>query len=238
MNWLKRFWINLIGADEGGKVSEGKGEAKTFAQEEVDRIVSERLNRERAKYSDYEDLRKFKEEHAKEQDKIKQEELVRQKKYEEAEGTYKKQLAERDALIAQKDQAIQERDIRGTLTNEIIKQNGFVEESLALLRGSAVLTKDGQVVIKVKDANGIEKEVSPEEGVKNFLGQRPHLVKVKTSGGSGTAPAGTGAGAGVDDLATLNTQLAAAMAKGDTKTVGELRKKILANPNIGNRRAL
>lgn len=37
---------------------EDKKEAGTFTQEDVDKIVQERLSRERAKYADYEDLKK------------------------------------------------------------------------------------------------------------------------------------------------------------------------------------
>jgi len=227
------------GADDkaGAGAGDKGGEAK-FSQADLDRVVQERLSREKSKYSDYEDLRKFRDEHSKEQEKLKQDELIRQKKYDEAEQTYKTQLTEREKLLAEKDARIQDMTISGALSQEISRQNGFVEETIALLKNSAMITKEGAVVLKLRDTNGIEKEVGVEEGLKQFYAQRPHLLKVKSSaGGSGTPPAGQSGGAGAEDLTSLNSQLMTAMAKGDTKTIGEIREKIKAHPMRGNSRA-
>lgn len=228
---------------EAGTAEAGKADAGNepkFTQADLDRVVQERLGRERAKFADYEDLRKYREEHAKEQDKLKQDELVRQKKYEEAENNYKTQLTERERLLAEKDARINDMTITGTLSQEISKHNGFVEETIALLRNSATIAKDGAVLLKLRDANGLEKEVSVEEGLKQFYAARPHLLRAKSAtGGSGTPPAGgQGGGAEGETLAALNSQLIAAMARGDQKTAGEIKKKIRANPQLGNSRAL
>jgi hypothetical protein len=215
-------------------------EPQVFKQEDVDRIVQERLARERTKFSDYDDLRKFREEHSKKEAELQQQDLIRQKKYEEAEGTYKKQLTEREQLLVQKDQQIQDMRISNALTFEISKQNGFVEETVALLRNSAAVSKDGAVLLKMRDTNGIEKEVTIEEGLKQFYAARPHLLRATgATGGSGTPPAGSGGGAGAgDDLASLNMQLVQAMSKGDRKAAEEITKKIRTHPSLGNRNAL
>ncbi len=62
---------------------EVKTEAK-FNQAQVDAIVQDRLAREKSKYSDYEDLRKFKSEHQQAQDAQQLKLLEEQKKYDEA----------------------------------------------------------------------------------------------------------------------------------------------------------
>lgn len=43
--------------DEQGQQGEQQGEGQTFTQADVDRIVKERVQRERAKYADYNDLK-------------------------------------------------------------------------------------------------------------------------------------------------------------------------------------
>lgn len=230
-----KFLFNNKGFADSGDGDKGKGagdgdKGKAFSQDEVNRIVQERLDRERSKFSDYDDLKKFKSEHEREQDKIKQEELIKQKKYEEAEGNYTKQIGELQGIVTQKDNTIQSLQVEHALIGEITRQNGYVEESLALIKNSAVI-RDGHVLIKIKDANGIEKEVTVDHGIKNFLDQKPHLVRAKAgSGGGGTGGAGSGAGdAGGgqgETLADLNTKLFAAISANDRKQVEELRKKI------------
>lgn len=44
--------------DQAGDGKEQEQEQQTFSQSDVDRIVADRLNRERAKFADYDDLKK------------------------------------------------------------------------------------------------------------------------------------------------------------------------------------
>jgi hypothetical protein len=218
------------GGDKGGKV---------FTQEEVDRIIGDRLARTKQQFGDYDELKKFKDEHAAAQDKLKQDELVRQKKYEEAEGTYKKTIAEREALLQAKDSQLLNMTITQAISAEAMKQNGFLDETIALVRNMATVTKDGQVIMKAKDSNGIEKEVSVEEGLKVFYAQRPHLVKASGQGGGGTPPAG-GAGGGNGggaDLNALNAQYYQAMQTGNRKLAAEIKVKMMPLMK-GNRNAI
>lgn len=242
---LHKFYLNELGeagtggagAGEGagaeGKGAAGAGKGGAFTQEQVDHIVQERLGRERQKFGDYEDLKKFKETHEQELQKKNQEDLVKAKKYEEAEGTYKKQLSERDQIIQQKDTSIRDLKISHVLSNEISNQNGFIEESLALLRSNAEIDQAGNVTIKIKDANGIEKSVPVAEGVKQFLGGRPHLVRASHKQGSGTGAGdhngngGQGGGNGTgEDLNSLNSKYQSAMNRGDYKGAREIQKQI------------
>jgi hypothetical protein len=202
---------------------------KLLTQEQVDAVVQDRLARERAKFSDYEDLRKFKTEFEKSQDAKQLALLEEQKKYEDAKSTYTKQIAERDAIIQQKDLAVNDMKISGSLMTEIVKQNAYAEETMALIKQQAVFDKEGNIRIKGRDANGLEVLHSVEEGIKNFLTQRPHLVRVNMKVGGGTG-AGNVSGGSVlgEDLTTLNNQLSQAMQQGDQKLARELKIKVQA----------
>lgn len=229
------------GKEQQGKEGQGSGqEGKTFTQADLDRIVQDRIARERSKFQDYDDLRKFRDEHQKEQDKIKQDELIRQKKYEEAEKTYKDQLANYQKLVSEKDARIQDITVNTALTNEIVKQNGMVEESVALLKASVVITADGAFRMKSLDSNGLPVEIPLEEGVKKFLSTRPYLVKAgngNTSGGGANGSTGDGGSGKGDDLDSLNAKYYKAIQSGNTKTAAEIKKQMIPLMK-GNRNAL
>ena len=171
-------WANGLGnRGEGATGDAGAGEGKpvTFTPEQqkaVDHVVQERIARERQKYGDYDDLKKFRTEHEKSLEQKNQEELVRQKKYEEAEGGYKKQIGEIQNVVATKDSEIKNLRINHALSNEIAKSNGYIEESVALLIRDADIDKDGKVLIKTTDANGLPVTLPVAEGVKKFLETR------------------------------------------------------------------
>ena len=187
------------------------------------------------------ELGKFKSEYEKSQETRSQEELVKAKKYEEAEGTYKKQINEFSGKLSAKDMEIQDLKIGHALTNEISKQGGFIEETAAMIKASAILDANGSVVIKTKDANGADIQVPLADGIKKFLTERPHLVKSTYKGGSGSQ-GGTGdgdkggaGGAGGEDLTSLNAQLAEANKGTDLKLRSVIKGKIkeaLAKKNV------
>lgn len=207
-------------------------------QDKVDAIVQDRLARERVKYADYEDLRKFKAEHQKQAEEKNLKELEAQKEFEKAKEAYEKKIAEFGGKLTEKDNVIKDMAVRHTLMNEIVKHNAYPEETMALLKQQAVF--EGEAVrIKGKDANGIDIVQSVEEGVKQFLSQRPHLVKAINPNGGGTPPGaggGAGVGAGADDLNSLNKQLMEARNRGDNKTANEVSLKMRAM--VGARRAM
>lgn len=198
-------------------------------QKQVDHIVEARLKREREKYSDYEDLRKFKTEYEKQQDAKTQKELEDQKKYEDAKKNYETQINQHKELVGKKDGEIVDLKISHSLMNEINKQNGYAEETLALLKSSAALTQEGVVLIKGKDANGIDTQVPVAEGVKRFLEARPYLVKSthKAGGGTppGTPPSDGGAGQALDHNA-LNKAYMDAINRGDMKKAKEVKQQL------------
>lgn len=214
---------------------EAKGnENKEFTPEQqakVDAIVQERLARDRAKFADYEDLKKFKTEHEKQLEAATQKELEAKKEYDKLKEGWTKKEQELAGLISQKDLAISDMKIGSALMTEIIRQNAYAEETIALIKSQAVVDKDGNIRIKGRDANGLEILDSVEEGLKKFLTQRPHLVKVSQKAGGGTGAGGTGssgAGAGGEDLNSLNAELMQAQIRGDVKRANELKIKIRA----------
>ena len=71
-----------------------KLEAKTFTQDDVDRIVKDRLARETSKFSDYEDLKKKADTLEAEKKKREEEELTENERL-------KKQLEEKDGIITE-----------------------------------------------------------------------------------------------------------------------------------------
>lgn len=236
-----RNWISLILTGNWHSIHSlgNRGEAITEVkfdeaqQKAVDTIVQERLARERAKFGDYEDLKKFKTEFEKQQESKNHEELIKQKKFEEAENGYKNKINEYNGVLSKKDQEIRDLKIGYELTNEVSKNNGYVEESIALLRNNVILDASGVVKVKGRDANGMEVEMPLQDGVKKFLEQRPHLVKSTHKAGAGTG-AGDGASSGnsqsgsgqTGDLNSLNAELIEASKGTDIKKISEIKQKI------------
>ncbi len=207
-----------------------KGQEKLLTQAQVDAIVQDRLAREKSKYSDYDDLRKFKSEHERQLDEAKTKELESQKEYEKLKEIHVKKEQELTGIVTQKDLQITDMKISSSLMGEIVKQNAYVEESMALVKQQAVFDKEGNIRLKGRDANGLEVMDSVEEGIKKFLTQRPHLVKITQKSGGGTGSGGTGSGGiqGADDLNSINAELLQAMNARDAKRAGELRVKLTA----------
>jgi len=211
----------------------------SLTQDKVDAIVQDRLARERAKYPDYDTLVKFKTDYEKTLDAKTQKELEDKKEYEKAKEGWQKKDQDQLGLIAKKDLEITDMKVGSALMNEIMKQNAYPDETMALLKGQAVFDKEGNIRIKGRDANGLEIMDSIEEGLKKFLTQRPHLVKVQQKAGGGTGAGGTGgagAGAGAEDLNSLNAELQQAQQRGDTKKINELKVKIRAI--LGSQKAM
>ncbi len=230
-----------MGADEKITLTQAELDAKIadaikeqgVPQAELDKIIGFRLDRLKKEYADYDELKKFREDHQKAADEKDKKALEEQGKYEEAKAGYEKKIAELQGIITDKDGKIRMVTISNALTNELVKQGAFIEEANALLQTQTIIGDDGAVRIKAKDANGQDTLLSVEEGVKKFLEGRPHLVKAKGAGGGGTGAggAGAGAGAGSDDLNALNAELIQALQANEHKRAEEIRAKIRANLN-------
>ena len=212
-------------ADLTGKLEAAKGDK--FTQEDMDRVVQERLGREKTKYTDYDELKKFKDEHAKNEDVQKQKDLESSKNYEELKKGWIDKEANFNKAITEKDNAFKALKIDNALGAEVAAQNAY-PEAKEVLKTLVSLSDDGTPHMKGKDQVGNEVAVTLTEGVKKFLEERPHLVKASGNGGGGTPP-GNGAGGGAggsDELADLNTQYMQAISQRNVKLAGELKTKI------------
>lgn len=199
-------------------------------QKVVDKLIDRRYSEIKSKYSDYDQLKEFKSKYEADQQNKSQEDLVKAKKYEEAEKTYKTQLGDLSGKLSAKDQQIQDLKIGYELTNEISRQGAYTEEALAIIKPNVVVDQDGRVRVKVRDSNGVETQVAIEEGVKKILESRPHLIKANFKSGSGSSSSTqtNAAEANTSDLNALNAEYAQAMSRGDMKKTSELKLKIRA----------
>jgi len=214
-------------ADIDAKVLEAtKG---LLSQDKVDGIVQERLARAKSGYVDYDELKEFKSKHLKDAEVATQKDLEAKKEYEKLKEGWVGKEKELQDLLKGKDTAINDMKIGNALMGEVVKQNAYAEETIALIKGQAVIDKEGNIRIKGKDANGQEVQYSVEEGIKNFLAGRQHLIKAKNPGGGGTPPGNPGGGGGGDgDLNALNAEMLDARNRGDAKKIAELKPKMAA----------
>jgi hypothetical protein len=235
-NYVRRMIAGQTGEGEAG------GEVKFTAEQQahIDKLIGTKAKEYHDKLStvqkDYEGLKQFKTEYEKSQEANNQKALEDAKKYDEAKKGYETKINDLSAKLSAKDQAIQDRDITYSLTNEISKNNGYTEETIAMIRSRATVDASGNVVIKDKDANGVEVTLSVAEGVKKFLTERPHLVRASNNkggagsgagdGGAGGNAGGAGGGKTGETLAQLNAQLQEAMRGTDLKLRSELKTKI------------
>lgn len=241
-----RFYRRVMLCNSGESITDtkidgqGVGDLKFTDEQQkfIDKVIDRRVNEVKSKFTDYDDLRKFKSEHDKVRELQTQKELEEQKKYDEAKKTYETQINQHKDLLSKKDLEINNLRIEHKLINEIAANNGYAEESLALLKSSAILDSNGNVVIKGKDANGFDTQLPVGEGVKRFLESRPYLVKSTHKAGAGTASAAGNAGTGdgkTTDHSSLNKELFEAQSRGDFKRAAEIRsqlKQILASKGV------
>lgn len=157
------FWPPLYrdGGDGGGGGGAGGGGEKTFTQDELDRIVGQRVASERKKYPDYDEL-KAKAAKADELESAQKSEL--QKANDRAEKAEK----ERDTAIAERDAAKEEAQ-ESKIAVEVLaeaQKAGAIDprDVLGLLpKGKVTIGDDGQVA-------------GHEDAVKALLEGKPHLV--------------------------------------------------------------
>ena len=210
---------------------EAAGKDGKFTQEDIDRVVQDRLGREKTKYTDYDDLKKFKDDHAVNEDAQKQKDLEAKNNYEELKKGWLEKENNFNKALAEKDGAFKSLKIDNALGAEVAAQNAY-PEAKEVLKTLVTLSDDGTPQMKGKDQVGNEVAITLTEGVKKFLEDRPHLVKASPGSGGGTPPAGGGGGAGgagagsADELSDLNTQYMQAVNQRNAKLAGELKVKI------------
>lgn len=164
-------------------------ESKTFTQEELDRIVADRVARERRKLDkkldgiDIEEARQIMLERE-------QAQIERQKEKGEFEQILKQTVEKKDQEIAAMRAALESTKIDGALLSAASKHNAVDSEQVSqLLRNRVKLSDDGSV--EVLDDNGAVRyndkadPLSVDELVGDFLTANPHFVRA-SAGGAGT----------------------------------------------------
>ncbi|WP_052304529.1 hypothetical protein [Paenibacillus larvae] len=187
--------LQLFAEGEGG---EGDGEqakevetSKTFTQEELDKIVADRLARERKKaekYSDYDDIKTKLTEYERLAEEKRLADLSEQERLAEA---AKKHEEEKQALASELEKVRGEIQ-KERITNEFIKaatgKVAYVDAALKLADLSTVKMEDGKVT-------------GMDEVVENLLKANPFLAnKPQQPIGGGTNPSGDSTQLDVKDM--------------------------------------
>ena len=175
-------------------VQETEQQSKSFTQEDLERIVEQRLMRERKKYEkklegvDLDEARRLLEEKQ-------QAEIERQKEKGEFEKVLQQLAEKKDSEINQYKSKLQEIQVDGALINAASQNNAVSpEQVVSLLKGQTRLAEDGQVEILDKDGtvryNDSGSPMSVNELVTEFLTANPHFVKASPSGTGSKGAAG------------------------------------------------
>ncbi|MGM0973405.1 MAG: hypothetical protein ACQEW2_10865 [Bacillota bacterium] len=165
--FLLKLDIQRHAGDPGGGDS-GGDPPKTFTQEELDRVVADRIARERKKYADYDDLKTKSSEYEK---LLEEQRLADLGEKEKLEAIAKKHEEEK-LLLSKQLQDLTEKAKAEKIRSEFVKlatsnQIGYLDDAFNLADLSAVtIDEDGKV-------SGME------EAIKALVESKPFLVAKK-----------------------------------------------------------
>lgn len=167
-------------------------DVKTFTQEELDRIVADRIARQQRQFEkklegiDLDEARQLLSERQ-------SAEIEKQKERGEFESILKQTVEKKDQEIGAYKARLEQTLVDGSLLSAAAKNGAVSPEQVSqLLRGSVSLSEDGTV--EVFDKNGTPRYndkgelLTVEELVADFLTTNPHFVKA-SQGGAGSAGA-------------------------------------------------
>jgi len=171
-------------------------DSKTFTQDELDRIVADRVARTKRQYDkklDGIDLDEAKSLLQRQQEA----EIEKQKERGEFESILRQTVEKKDQEIKTYKQRLESQLVDGALLTAASRNNAVSAEQVSqLLRGSVRLSDDGTA--EVYDANGTPRYndqgelLSVDQLVGDFLTSNPHFVKASSGGaGSQTAVGGS-----------------------------------------------
>jgi len=171
-------------------------DSKTFTQDELDRIVADRVARTKRQYEkrlDGIDLDEAKSLLQRQQEA----EVEKQKERGEFESILRQTVEKKDQEISTYKQRLETQLVDGALLSAASRNNAVSAEQVSqLLRGSVRLSEDGTA--EVYDANGTPRYneqgelLSVDQLVGDFLTSNPHFVKASLGGaGSQTAVGGS-----------------------------------------------
>lgn len=164
-------------------------QVKTFTQDEMEKIISDRLARERRKYDkklDGVDIDEAKRLLAEKQEA----ELERQKERGEFDKILKSTVEKKELEINSYKSKLEQTLVDGAILNEASKSNAVSPEQVAsLLKGKVRLAESGNVEVLDDTGTPMYNDngdlLSVNELVNNFLTVNPHFVRA-THGGAGS----------------------------------------------------
>lgn len=166
--------------------AENQEESKYFTQEDLDRIVKDRLDRERKKISkQFEgvDVQKYREMMEQEE----QQRLEQQKSRGEFEKVLSETVQKKDTTIQQLQQELHSIKVDGSLLNAASAKRAVnPQQVVSLLKGNIRLGETGDVEVLDGDGsiryndNGVP--MSAEELVEDFLNSNPHFITAGPNG--------------------------------------------------------
>ena len=184
--------MEVEGTEAVEQTAQETQEAKTFTQEELDRIVADRIARQQRQFEkklegiDLDEARSLLSERQ-------SAEIEKQKERGEFENILKQTVEKKDQEIGAYKARLEQTLVDGSLLSAAAKNGAVSPEQVSqLLRGSVSLSEDGTV--EVFDKNGTPRYndngelLTVEELVADFLTTNPHFVKA-SQGGAGSAGA-------------------------------------------------
>ena len=175
--------------DQTAEATETEQQQKVFTQAEIDKIIEQRIARERKRFEkmtdgvDLDEARRALEEKQ-------QAELEAAKQRGEFEKVLKSTVEKKDQTIQSLTQKLHQIQVDGALLNAASTNNAVSPEQVAaLLKGQTRLSDDGQVEILDKNGsvryNDSGELLTVNELMAEFLTANPHFVRA-TAGGAGS----------------------------------------------------
>ena len=182
------------------QVETNQAETRTFTQEDVDKIIQNRLKQVEKKYEgiDVDEYRNLKTQQAEEQKKS----MMKREKFEEL---LSQQKQEYDAKIAELTGTLNKTHIDGALLNAAAKNKAVNPEHIAsLLRPNIRLGDNNQVEVLDSEGNvryntETAEQITVEAAVEEFLNQNPYFRSAQ--------PAGSGSGGNTTPAASREVKL-------------------------------
>src|SRR5690625_1118203 len=213
--------ISLGAAADGEPVTEDKEPVEetketTFTQAELDEIVAKRLERERKKYADYDDVKEQLTELEQAAEERRLAELSEKERAEELAKKYEQEKAELAEQLAEYQQKVEQEKVTNAFIVEAQAAGiTYIEDALKLADLSEVTVEDGKVA-GVKEAVGTLVEGRP------YLLPQQETPKPREIGGpSGGSPVD-------DDIKTLESELEAAEKARNVSKVIEITNRLKA----------
>ena len=179
-------------------------ENRGFSQDEVNRIVADRVARERKKFEGV-DVDQYKNWQQQEEDR----KIEQQKQRGEFEKILKDQADKFNSRISELEGTLTKEKVDGALLNAASKNRSVAPNQVAdLLKNQVRLNEQGQSEVVSNDGTPLYKDDGSQMGVddlvKDFLATNPHFAAPSASGTGSTGKVGGGSKSGDLDITTLD----------------------------------